>query len=392
MNSETSQVKRRRFRFPAFILNSLMVLPLGCVIALAWANLLPESYYTFAHAVEFPVNEIGIVFFFGLMAKQVVDATLAGGPLHPWRRAALPVVAAIGGIIVPALLYRWWLGYVEEPMLPQAWTITCAIDVAACYFVGGIIFGKHPAMPFLLLLTIASNAIGLVALATIHAAPRGNIIGGAVVFASALLIAYAMRRGKATSFWPFVIVAGGLSWAGLWMLGVHPALALVPIVPFMPHGKKDPGLFAIDEKCQDALSCFERFWEPPVQILLFLFGLVNAGVPLHGIEPGFMALPLAVIFGRPIGVMIGAGLGRAAGLHLTLQVGWRELLVIGCAASMGLTLALFFSTAIFPMGSLQLQLKAGALATAAGAIAAFLAAWLLHVGRFKRGIPEHATD
>jgi hypothetical protein len=81
-----------------------------------------------------------------------------------------------------------------------------------------------------------------------------------------------------------------------------------------------------------------------------------------------------------------------AGFHMTLRVGWRELLVIGCAASMGLTLALFFSTAIFPIGVLQLQLKCGALGTAAGAIVAFLAALALRVGRFKKGIPEHATD
>jgi len=176
------------------------------------------------------------------------------------------------------------------------------------------------------------------------------------------------------------------------MLGVHPALALVPVVPFMPHSNKDEGLFANSTKCHDALSCFERFWTPPVQVVLFLFGLVNAGVKLHGVEPGWQALPIAVILGRPIGVMFGAAIGRLVGLHMTLRVGWRELLVIGFAASMGLTLALFFSTAIFPMGVLQLELKCGALGTAAGGIVALLAALALRVGRFKRGIPEHATD
>jgi NhaA family Na+:H+ antiporter len=387
-----SLMRGRKFRFPMFIVNSLMVLPLGCVIALAWANLWPESYYTFAHALEFPVNEIGIVFFFGLMTKQVVEATLAGGELHPWRRAALPVVAAIGGIVVPALLYHAWLVHVEEPMLMQAWAITCAADVAACYFIGGVIFGRHPAMPFLLLLTIASNAIGLVVLATIHAAPRGNIIGGAVLLASALGMSYAMRRGRATSFWPFVLVGGSLSWLGCWMLGVHPALALVPIVPFLPHGKKDEGLFPDAPKSRDAMSSFERFWTYPVQVVLCLFGLVNAGVPLHGVEPGWRALPLAVIIGRPIGVLLGAIAGRAAGLHHTLRVGWKELFVIGCVASVGLTLALFFSTVIYPLGVLQLQLKCGALGTATGAVVAFLAALVFRVGRFKRGIPEHATD
>lgn len=387
-----SLMKGRKFRFPLFIVNSMMLLPLGCVIALAWANLLPESYYTLAHALEFPVNEVGIVFFFGLMTKQVVEAALPGGELHPWRRAALPVIAAIGGIAVPALLYYSWLNHVGEPMLMQAWAVTCAVDVAACYFVGGIIFGKHPAMPFVLLLSIASNVIGLIVMATIHAVTRGNLIGGGVVLASALVMSFVMRRGRAKSFWPYLVVGGSLSWIGCWMLGVSPALALVPIVPFMPHGKKDEGLFANSSRCHDALSCFEHFWTWPVQAVLFLFGLVNAGVRLHGVDPGWQALPIAVILGRPVGVMVGAAIGRAAGLHMTERVGWRELLVIGCTVSMGLTLALFFSTAIFPIGVLQLQLKCGALGTAAGAITAFLAALALRVGRFKRGIPQHATD
>ncbi len=76
-------------RASSVLLDSLFILPFGCAVALLWANTLPESYYIFARALAFPVNEIGIVLFFALMTKEVVEATLPGGVLHTWRRAAL---------------------------------------------------------------------------------------------------------------------------------------------------------------------------------------------------------------------------------------------------------------------------------------------------------------
>ena len=82
-----------------------LALPAGAILALLWANLFPDSYGRASEVLAFPVNDIGMVFFFALAAKDVVDATAAGGALHTWRRAALPVIAAAGGMIVPALLY-----------------------------------------------------------------------------------------------------------------------------------------------------------------------------------------------------------------------------------------------------------------------------------------------
>ena len=171
-------MRNKALRFPLFILNSLLVLPLGCVLALFWANTSPESYYRFAHALQFPVNEVGVVFFFALVTKEIVEATLPGGELHPWRRAALPIAAAVGGVIVPVIIYVACLRHLDEPRLIQAWMVTCGVDVAACYLVGGLIFGRHPAVPFLLLLAVASDAIGLVILAAVTpAAPIALMVG-----------------------------------------------------------------------------------------------------------------------------------------------------------------------------------------------------------------------
>jgi Na+:H+ antiporter, NhaA family len=177
---------------------------------------------------------------------------------------------------------------------------------------------------------------------------------------------------------------GLLSWCALFLGGVHPALALVPIVPFLPHGRHDDGLFVeAAPQAHDTLTLFERWWRLPVEGVLLLFGLVNAGVSMHGLEAGMWAIPVAAM-GRPIGILAAAGLALAVGLHLPARVGWRELVVVACTASIGLVFALFFAAAVMPPGPVLLEMKMGALVTIVGGVVAFTAARLLHVGRFAR--------
>src|SRR5213593_3415642 len=116
---------RRRRSFLAFALEYSLVLPLGAAMALVWANTFSVSYISFSHALEFPVNDIGMVFFFGLAAKEVVEATAPGGALHTWRRAALPVIAAAGGMAVPALFYLLYTHVTNERALFRGWAIPC---------------------------------------------------------------------------------------------------------------------------------------------------------------------------------------------------------------------------------------------------------------------------
>ena len=161
-------VRPERRRVSVFILEYLLALPVGCAAALAWANTGPESYYRFAQATAFAVNDIGMVFFFALITKEVAEATLPGGALHPWRRAALPVVAAIGSVIVSIAIYLAVSHYFGEHMLEDGWVAACAIDIPGTYVVARLIFGRHPAVPFLLLLAIAADGIGLAAVAVLH--------------------------------------------------------------------------------------------------------------------------------------------------------------------------------------------------------------------------------
>ena len=377
-------VKRERRRASGFVLDYLIALPVGCAAALVWANTFPESYYGFAHATTFFVNDVGMAFFFALITKEVAEATVPGGALHPWRRAALPVAAAIGSVAVSIAIYLAVAHSYGEHMLEDGWVTACAIDIPGSYIIARLIFERHPAVPFLLLLAISADAMGLAAVAVLHPVGDAHPLIGLALMAVAVGGAAALRHRHVKSFWLYLIGPGVVSWWALFLGGVHPALALVPIVPFFPHGRHDRGLMIEPApQAHDTLTLFERWWQLPVEGVLLLFGLANAGVPLHGLEEGMWAIPIAAL-GRPFGIVAAAGVAVAAGLHLPLRVGWRELVVIGCTATIGLVFALFFATAVMPPGVLLLELKMGALVTIAGGGLAFVAARLLRVGRFAR--------
>ena len=367
-----------------FGLDHMIALPIGCVAALVWSNTLPESYFRVAQALAFPVNAVGIVFFFALIAKEVVEATAPGGALHSWRRATMPVLAAVGGGAAAIAGYVTFVGWIGEPMLLQGWAVALAIDIPACFVVGRLIFGRHPAIPFLLLLALTTDVIGLLCLAVLQPADGAHLAQGVALMAVALGLAAVIRQRGVRSFWAYLLGPGMLSWWALFVSGVPPAFALVPIIPFLPRAPRDAGLF-VDPAPQanDPLTRFERGWRVPVQGVLLLFGLVNAGVPIHGLESGMWAVAVAAAV-RPIGIVAAAGAGRILGLHLPQRVGWRELVVVGCTASIGFVFALFFATAVMPLGPLLLELKMGALLTVAGCGLAFGAAWLLRVGRRAR--------
>ncbi len=355
-------------RLSRFALEHLLLLPLGAAVALAWSNTYPESYFRFSFKVSFWVNDIAMAFFFALMTKEVVEATTRGGVLHPWRRALLPVIGALGVTVVPALLHLSLAGAgpFDEPMLRVAWPVTLAADVAVSYFAVRLAFGsRHAAVPFTILLAITADAMGFIVLATIHPVQGPHVAAGVLLFVLAIAVAIALRRMRVTSFWPYLLAAGTLSWAALSWSGVHTALALVPIVAFLPHAARDPGFFVdASPEDRDTLSRFELFWRYPAQAALFFFGLVNAGVPFGALEAGIWVLPIAVLAGRPIGLLLGAGVAVLAGLHLPHPLRWHHLIAIGFAAAIGFSVGLFFSAALLPPGQLRSEINMGVLLTA----------------------------
>ena len=277
-----------RSKLARFIFDNSLLLLAGTIAAVVWANLDLGSYDRMTHPLHFWVNDVGMVFFFALAAKEVFEATLPGGPLASPRQAMAPLAAAVGGMVAPALIYVALTSTVGPAELSRGWAIPCATDIAFSAMIARVIFPSgHPAIPFLLLLAIADDALGLMILAVFYPSGPLSVAALAILMTAAVLAALWLKRRRVRSFWPYVLGPGSLSWAALYFGGFHPALALVPVVPFMPHSPRDLGLFDPREDLQDdTLNQFEHWWATPVQFVLLLFGLANAGVPFEQVGPG----------------------------------------------------------------------------------------------------------
>ena len=387
-----------------FLLENSAFLIGGAVIGLVWANLAHESYEHSKHVVHFVVNDIGMAFFFLIAGKEIREAMLPGGALSSGRTAALPIMATIGGMAGPALVYVAGCMLFESPdRLIDGWAIPMATDIAFSYLVARLIFpridGKsHPAIVFLLLLAIADDAGGLIVLAAFYPQEVATFILPApsrLFFAGglALAIIFAMflwRVVKCVSFWPYLLGPGVVSWIAFHEGGIHPALALVPLAWCMPHEHTDLGLWAKGESHgKDTLNQMEHWWKTPVEIILGFFGFVNAGVKFSALGPGTWFVTAGLFLGKPVGIFLFTKLGQLLGLELPRGMYTRDLLVVGLAAGIGFTVALFVSVVAFNPGNpvnieiqgLQDSVKMGALFSFGVAPITLIAAKLLGAGK-----------
>jgi NhaA family Na+:H+ antiporter len=371
----------RAFRYAV---EQSLVVPCGAAIALVWANWRAESYFHVASGLAFAVNDVGMALFFMLIAQEVLEAAMPGGALHTWRRAALPIVAAAGGTVGAIAVYEAFVMSGDERLLAGGWPIVCGIDGALAYVVAQWLLGKSAARPFVLLTVIVSNAIGLIAIG-VHQQSLSVHPAGPLLIVLGLIVSAARARVETRTIWLRIAVGGTMLWWGFWWSGLHPALSLVPIVPFLPRSPRATNLFSDGPHApHDSPQHVEHVLRIPVQIVLLLFALVNAGTAVHGLERGTWAVPVGALVGRPVVTLIAVIASVGFGLRLPSGLGWRELVVIALAVSCSFTSGLFFATAVFPMGPVLVEAKVGALSTIAGALVATSAAWLLGVGRFER--------
>jgi NhaA family Na+:H+ antiporter len=236
-----------------------------------------------------------------------------------------------------------------------------------------MIFGRgHPAVTFLLLLAIADDALGMIVLAVFY--PQGP------VHAAWLLLSLG-AVGVGMGFWAlrirhfawYLLVPGAISWVGFALSGLHPALGLLPIVPILPNvhtPKILPGWNFVDPS---ELDSFEYWLRNPVEVILGLFALCNAGLPLGGLDAGQLSVSLlvlaALLIGKPLGIVL-TGLASVKLLGLRTTLSWAQMLVVSCAAGIGFTVAIFVATVAFAPGPIADAAKLGAVASfVAGAIA-----------------------
>ena len=414
------------YRVWNFLTQYSLLLIIGAVAALAWANTNPESYHHFVEFVliddffighlhddghghvtrtltlHYLVNDVLMALFFAIAAKEVWEAIILENGSLRGKKAATPLIATAGGVLGPVAVYLGlaaFLGSETYDAVSKGWAIPTATDIAFSYLVGRLVFGAgHPAVRFLLLLAIADDAVGLLILAIFY--PSGDLapvwlllsFGAAIaVFVLANWLPRHLDRGnqarpnstwvrKKLSFWPYAIAAA-LSWYGFQESGIHPALGLLPIVPTIPHADRAFGIFSEAEThLHDLLNDIEHALKYPVEIILLFFGLLNAGVEFKSIsEPTWLVLA-GLLIGKPVGVMI-MGWIAAKPLRLGLPEGMRiiDLFVVGCVAAIGFTVALFVASVAFDAGPVQDAAKMGALFSFFAAVISIIAGKLTRV-------------
>ena len=136
-----------------------------------------------------------MAFFFALAAKEVVEATAPGGALHSPRRGAMPLAAAVGGMLGPALIFVVLTIVFDRPNLERGWAIPTATDIAFSYLAARIVFGaRHPAIPFLLLLAIADDALGLLIIAAFYPTGPVRLIEFAIFVGAGMMLAWWLQH------------------------------------------------------------------------------------------------------------------------------------------------------------------------------------------------------
>ncbi|MEZ6124690.1 MAG: Na+/H+ antiporter NhaA [Planctomycetaceae bacterium] len=374
-----------------FLFENSFFLISGAFLALVWANVDEASYLRFlqtplpgGHSLLIVVNDVLMALFFAMAAKEVWESLLPGGALSAWKTAATPLMATLGGVTVPACVYLAGCvltGQMEQ--LHRGWAIPCATDIAFSYLVARMVFSAgHPAIPFLLLLAIADDAAGLLILAVAY--PQSALhLEWMIVAAGAVGLGLVLKRFAVTSFWWYLLCPGVLSWVSFHHAGIHPALGLVPIIPTLPHAGADIGLFADNEESgTDTLGQFAKWWKNPVELILGLFGLVNAGVVMSNTGTATWLVLAGLVIGKPIGITLFTFMGeKLLKLERPPGMSYRHVITLGIVAGIGFTVALFVSTAAFSEpGAIQDSAKMGALGSFLSALIAIPVGRLLRVG------------
>lgn len=413
------------YRVWSFVSEYSILLILGAVTALIWANVDAESYHRFTEFViwdhapighlhdghrtltlHYLVNDVLMALFFAIAAKEVWEAVILKNGSLRGKKAATPLFATAGGMFGPIVIYLGLailMGSDTYSAVSNGWAIPTATDIAFSYLVGRLVFGAgHPAVRFLLLLAIADDAAGLIILAIFY--PSGDLapewlllsLGAAVgVFVLFNWLPRQLDRHKqdrptSTRIRKMLggspyIVAGCISWYGFMRSGLHPALGLLPIVLTIPHADRAFGIFSAAEKyLHDLLNVMEHILKNPVEFILFLFGLMNAGVAFSEIGDATWLVLAGLIIGKPVGILL-FGWIAARPLGLGLPQGMRiiDLVVIGFVAAIGFTVSLFVASVAFEPGSVQSAAKMGALFSFGAAIISIIVGKLAKIEKHQ---------
>lgn len=390
-----------------------IVLLMAAAAALIWANSpfahgyhalwhLPVSLgigsFTASRSLHFLIND-GLMTVFFLVVGMEIRREIHEGALSDLRQAGLPIMAALGGVAVPALIY---VALNTDPSRLRGWAVPTATDIA---FAVGVLALLGRGIPsnvrvFLLALAIIDDIIAVLIIALFYSG--GLDLSGFIVAAMGILVVLGFQRMGLGSAFAYVL-PGAIVWIGLLMTGAHPTLAgvvLGMLTPVLPRPTRERPLDMVAHAAQklrdhdhakDAhhlavplrqLRLAQRELLPPVvrvQTALHpwvafgimpLFALANAGVSMDGIDlstPGpqwvMVGIGLALVLGKPLGVVGMSWLMvRLGWCRLPPGVSWGGILLIGLLAGVGFTMSIFIAMLAFESGVLLGAAKLGVLA------------------------------
>jgi len=367
-----------------------IVLLASAIVALVWANSPWASAYfafkqwsigfhAFGTGIEMPlilwVND-GLMALFFFVVGLEIKRELTSGELSTVRTATLPALAAIGGIVVPALLF---LSLNSGLSTARGWGIPIATDIAFSLGVLSLLGRRAPTelKVFLTALAIVDDIGALAVIALVYSTSLDFAALGWAALLVVVLIAL-VRRGIANG-WVFAVV--GL---GLWLLflrsGVHATIAGVIVafcVPATAKGAEAESGFL--ERAEHALLPWTTYAIVP------LFGLVNAGVAFDLTAARSLGEPLALgilaglVVGKPVGILLASWLAvRWRIAALPSAVNWRHLAGAGCLAGIGFTMSVFVAELAFEGAALVDSAKIGILLSSL--VSALLGAAVLRAG------------
>ena len=288
------------------------------------------------------INDGFMAVFFVLVGMEV-KKELFEGALSSYQQAIFPAIAAVGGMIVPALVY--WFIAKQDPTLANGWAIPMATDIA---FALGImaLLSKQVPLPlkiFLLALAIIDDlgAIVVIALFFSH-----ELSVQALIFSGfSILTLVLLNRFRVSALCAYMVV-GAILWASVLKSGVHATLAGVIIGFCIPlKGKKG----------ERPLHDFEHILAPWSSfVILPLFAFANAGVSFDSIDVSMISSPLllaiacGLIIGKPVGVFgfsyISVKLGLA---KLPDGINFKQIFAVAVLCGIGFTMSMFLASLAF---------------------------------------------
>lgn len=376
-----------------------IVLVAGAVLAVVWANSpVSDSYFDFwgqyltigwgptaiTEDLQHWVNDGLMVLFFFVVGLEI-KRELAIGELRDARAAALPAAAALGGVVVPALIFV----ALTSGEARAGWGIPMATDIAFAVGVLALLGDRIPAGAKLLLLSVAivDDIIAITVIALFYAESVSmSWLAGAVV---GLAVVVVMRRLGVNVIWPYALV-GVVVWVATLESGVHATIAGVALGLLTP---------ARDVGGRNVLATLEHRLHPwSAFVVVPLFALANAGVNFGGGllgEAASTALPWAIALGLVFGKIVGIGaavwLAVRTGLgRLPQGVGALHVVGVAAVAGIGFTVSLFIADLAYKDPTLTETAKVGIFAGSllAGVIGAAL---MIVAGRRPGGVAL-ATD